>query len=262
MSYKVGMYFGVIIVMITFVVIAIGFFIAFANYQKRILLKQQEIHEVDIQHKKELISTNIQSAETERIRIAKDIHDEIGSIFSTLSLTINQIDKNDLNTSSIQSAKKLVQTGINSVRRISHAIVPFELELLGLQETLENYYETIESASGIKTEIVFTGDDKLLTPDITLNIYRILQELISNSLKYSSAKKINTSINLTLNDNLMTMSYSDDGIGINLSDKKNHKGIGFKNIESRVIFLNGDFEINTSYKNGFKCTILIPTKKE
>lgn len=256
------MYFGVIIVMVTFVVIAIGFVVAFVNYQKRILLKQQELYEVDIKYKKELISTNIQSAEIERIRIAKDIHDEIGSIFSTLSLTINQIEKSDLNTSSIQSAKKLVQTGINSVRRISHTIVPFELELLGLQETIENYYETIESASGIKTEIVFTGDDKLLTPDITLNIYRILQELVSNSLKHASAKHINTSINLVSIKNIITMSYNDDGIGINISTKENHKGIGFKNIEGRIISLNGTFEINTSYKNGFKCTILIPIKKE
>src|ERR1700752_3126699 len=75
---NIGFYFGIIIIMLSFTIIAGGLIMLFIRYQKKLLLKQKQLHLLDVQYKKELISTSIQSAEEERMRIAKDIHDEIG----------------------------------------------------------------------------------------------------------------------------------------------------------------------------------------
>ena len=217
---------------------------------------------LDARYKKELITNTIQSGEAERMRIAKDIHDEIGSIFSSLSLAINQIKKeDDLSKEQILTSKNLIQTGINSIRRISHAIVPFELELLGLQQTLDNYFNSISSLSGIA--IYFENEFKLdlLNNATALAIYRIMQELISNCIKYSEAKKIIVGVKQNIDKNSLHITYLDDGIGFDLDNIKLKKGIGLKNIESRIIVLEGTINFHSEPVKGFRCELIIPLTK-
>jgi two-component system, NarL family, sensor kinase len=256
---QVKFYFGIITSMLTLVAITVGFIIIVIRYQKRLLNKKKELLMQDVEHKKELLLTSINSAEAERQQIAKDIHDEIGSIFSTLSLSVNQIGENNPNNVlHLITSKKLLQAGIDSVRRISHAIVPFELELLGLEETLDNYFETLTSVSGLKINFENTVELKKLNHNATISIYRIIQELCSNCTKHAYAKNINIVI-ITNNENLV-LNYIDDGKGTVLNTKKTGNGIGLKNIESRAILLNGLVEFFSEINKGFSCTITIPLK--
>jgi len=262
MQNKVNIYFGIIIIMLAFTFIAVGLIFVFIRYQKKILSKQQELHRLDAQHKKELLSSSIQSAESERMRIAKDIHDEIGSIFSTLLLSMNQFKQdNTFQPEQFQVSKNLIQSGINSVRRISHAIVPFELELLGLQQTLENYFKSISSIS--EMEINFENDYnfELLNNDASLAIYRIIQELTSNCIKHAGAKKLQVSIKNNLDINAITIRYQDDGIGIDPENQNLKKGIGLKNIESRAISFDGSSTFISKQGEGFVSEIIIPLNK-
>ena len=106
---QIKFYFGIIILMLSFVIITGGFILAIVRYQKRLYFKQQELLRQDAQHKKELLQISIESAEAERMQIAKDIHDEIGSIFSTLSLSLNQLTSTDnLNAQHLLTGKNLV----------------------------------------------------------------------------------------------------------------------------------------------------------
>jgi len=236
---KISVYYGIIFIMISFVTIAGGVILLFIRYQKKILLKQKELHYLDTQYKKELLSISIQSAENERMRIAKDIHDEIGSIFSTLSLSINQIkQEHSLLPEQVHASKSLIQSGINSVRRISHAIIPFELELLGLHQTLENHFDSIASVSEIEINFKNNYNFEFLNNSASLAIYRIIQELTSNCIKYAHAKNIIVSINANNDLSFITIKYHDDGIGVDMENKSLKKGIGLKNIESRVISLD------------------------
>lgn len=248
--------------MLSFVIIAGGVILLFIRYQKKILLKQQELHRLDAQYKKELLSTSIQSAENERMRIAKDIHDEIGSIFSTLSLSINQIkQENGLISEQILASKNLIQSGINSVRRISHGIVPFELELLGLHQTLDNHFDSIGSVSEIEIDFETKYNLDQLNKSTSLAIYRIIQELSSNCIKYACAKNIIVSITVNNEVSSITIKYQDDGIGVDIENKNLKKGIGLKNIESRVISLDGSATFISQPGNGFICNITIPLTK-
>jgi two-component system NarL family sensor kinase len=258
-----NMYYGILFGMLSFAIIAGGSILVFILYQKRLLKKQEEFYLLDARYKKDLITNTIQSAEVERMRIAKDIHDEIGSIFSSLSLAVNQIKKEDhLSKEQVQISKSLIQTGINSIRRISHAIVPFELELLGLQQTLDNHFNSISSLSGIT--INFENEYKLdvLNNDTALAIYRIMQELLSNCIKYAQAKNIIVWIKHNKDKNSLNITYRDDGIGLDMENKNLHKGIGLKNIESRIIALEGAVNFNSEPTKGFECVLTIPLNKD
>ena len=248
--------------MLAFVIIAGGLIFVFVRYQKRLLQKQQEIFDLDTQHKQDLLLSSIESAEAERMRIAKDIHDEIGSIFSTLSLSVNQLNLgNNLQPEHFDTSKSLIQSGIDSVRRISHSIVPFELELLGLQQTLENHLSTVNSVSTIETHLDVKYDLDSLSPAAAIAVYRMIQELSANCIKYAGAGSMEIRIETNNERNALCISYKDNGIGVNIEKNALKKGIGLKNIESRAVSLNGSVSYHSKPGAGFACKIVFPLNK-
>lgn len=254
---EVRSYFGIITVMLAFVIITGGFILVMIRYQRRLLLKQQELLKLDAQHKQELLLSSIRSAEEQRMRIAREVHDEIGSIFSTLSLSVNRLSIADnRQAADIDVTMGLIQSGINSVRRISHAIVPFELELLGLEQTLENHFETLRSLTGITIEFENTAGIDKLSHEASLAVYRILQELCANCLKHAEASSM--SIKMFEEGSSIHIVYRDNGCGISEPGRANGKGIGLRNIESRVLLLNGASEFISTPGSGFGCSLVIP----
>jgi two-component system, NarL family, sensor kinase len=259
MSNDFNIYIRVLIVMIAFIAIAIGFVFAFIKYQKKIITKQKELHQLDSQHKQDLLTNTIHSAETERVRIAKELHDEVGSILSTLSMSISQVkNENPTDTKHITNSKKLIQDSINSVRRISRGIAPYELELLGLEKTLKNHFDTITSASEIQINFKNTFELDRLNYQTALAIYRISQELTSNCIKYANASAIDFLISENAEAQLLKINYADNGIGQDFETRKFSKGIGLKNIESRSIAMKGTCSFSTASPNGFACEIIVP----
>ncbi len=257
---KAKFYFGIIVAILAFSIIAVGFVVVFVRYRKGLLLKQQQLFRQDFLHKQELLAINIESAEAEKISIAKDIHDEIGSIFSTLSLSINQLKPGTiLEPEVFNTSNKLIEMGISSVRRIARSLAPFELELLGLQQALESHFETITKLSDLVINFNCSDDLVRLKPTAELAIYRIMQELTSNCIKYARAK--NVSISIGKKEDTLFISYSDDGAGSDLLPNSKKKGIGLKNIESRVLILDGKVQFVSSPGAGFKCNINIPNLK-
>ncbi|WP_343631642.1 sensor histidine kinase [Fluviicola sp.] len=243
--------------MAAFFLIACGAILFFIRYQKNLLKKQEELFRLEAEHRKELLSSNIQSAEEERLRIARDVHDELGGIFSTLSLSIQQLNpETEKNKDTLQQSKQLIQTGINSVRRISHAIIPFELELLGLNQTLTNYTESVSTASGMDIRFEFDHVPEEISPVVSLATYRIIQELLNNTVKYARAGSVTIGCNGS--GNHLQVHYADNGAGVDLSDKQLKRGIGIKNIESRVLALDGTVDFSSSPGQGFRCTFRLP----
>lgn len=258
-SKTVTLYFGVITGMIAFVIIAAGSIIIAIRYQKRLLQKQAELHKIELEHKQELLVSNIQSVEEERRRIAKDIHDELGGIFSTLFITMNQLRTGDpQNTEIIHNGKELINSGIKSVRRIAHSIIPDELELFGLNIALENYLNPLKTS--ITIDYNNTLQEGLLTPDGEIAIYRVIQELVSNTLKHAGASAI--TILFEYNADYIMIKYNDNGVGYQQDNAIKQNGLGSKNIESRIIAMNARMEIITSPGSGFNCLIEIPLPKK
>jgi two-component system, NarL family, sensor kinase len=252
---NIKFYFGIIMAILAFAIIAGGFVLAFVRYRRNIVRRQQEMLRMDAEYKKELLLSNIESVEKERMRIAKDIHDEIGSIFSTLSLSVNRMQPGvAADAGLLQSSNQLIEMGIKGVRRIAHSIIPFELELLGIDQALENHFDTFAGLSSADVKYENHTSLQSLKPAGALAVYRIIQELCSNCIKYAKAQHIEVTIKGEPQQ--FIIAYQDDGAGADLNAAQ--KGIGLKNIESRVILLNGSLTFVSQPGKGFACRITIP----
>ena len=251
------MYFGVITGMVAFFIIAAGSVIIFIRYQKKILQQQAAIHSNELKYKEDLLLSNIKSVEEERKRIAKDIHDELGGIFSILSLTFNQFAiEGEGNQKLLTNSRSLVDTGLKSVRRIAHAIIPDELELFGLDNAIENYVSKIDHSTGLEIEYTNSMSNIRMLPDTELALYRIIQELVSNTIKHAQASKVKIVMELNAGEGLVC--YQDNGVGSVSVDSAVYGGMGLRNIESRLIILQGKVEFVSLPNRGYHCILRFP----
>lgn len=177
----------------------------------------------------------IHAQETERQRIAKDLHDDLGGTLSAIKGRI-------ANEKVSQEAINLVERAIDDLRYISRNLSPPELENDGLIKALHNTIGRIQISSNIKFTFITFGEPQRLNQDEKLNVYRIITELINNILKHSKAQK--AVIQLIYYQESLNIIVEDDGIGI--KSDKNNWGIGLKNINSRVEFLGAKLNIDSS----------------
>ncbi|GAB2623044.1 ATP-binding protein [Emticicia sediminis] len=185
--------------------------------------------------KNELAAKVANAQETERQRLAKDLHDDLGG---TLSAIKGKIANEKVSLEAIN----LVERAIDDLRYISRNLAPPELENDGLIQVLHNTIDRIQISSNIKFTFITFGEPQQLNQDEKLNVYRIITELINNILKHSKATK--AIIQLIYYQESLNIIVEDDGIGI--KSDKNNWGIGLKNITSRVEFLGAKLNIDSS----------------
>lgn len=217
-------------------------------YQRRLLIQKQALQTANIKHQTELLRATIKSQEVERDRIGRDLHDEVGMMLSTikLHLTRNQSDEAHL--------QYLLDDVIDSVRTISTELKPVVLESLGLTESIKDMLSKVSRSGDF--EVSFINEYVGGVPKLNeLMLYRIVQELLSNSIKHSKGSEIHISL---IDDNgVLKMIYLDNGTGFENNESEGHRrGLGMKNIESRVNILGGDLSI--SGESGFKAVIRLP----
>jgi signal transduction histidine kinase len=212
--------------------------------------------EVKYLHQHQLLKSSIQTQEVERKRIAQDLHDELGAVLSISRMHLVQIQNekatNSTMQSGIQQARMLTEAALATMRRISHELMPPQLENFGLIKTLEAIIAQMQEAK--KITVNFHVSDELLrwSLPIELGLYRICMELINNTLKHAEA----TQIKITLKQlpRQLLFSYSDNGKGL---PAEVHAGHGFKNIEARANIIGGELAMGNSEHGGFYATIKI-----
>lgn len=236
--------------------LSLSVIIFFIVYQRRLLAQQKKHQKVASEYQKELLRTSILSQEEERTRIAKELHDDVGAMLTTTKLYFGQITPvlppEDLNEI-IHKMGGFLDDMIYSVRTISQDLRPVVLEKLGLIEAVQSLMQTINDSGKIKIRF-YDNTTSTIMKSKELNIYRIIQELITNTLKHAKA----TLINITMkNENeALVIVYRDNGIGIDEKKLIESKGLGLKNIESRLSVISGymDF-VHTS--QGFEVKIIL-----
>jgi|GEM_PF-6618904 PAS domain S-box-containing protein len=207
---------------------------------------------------RKLFETIIQTEEEERSRIARDLHDEIGPLMSALKIYTTSFLESDSFEKKDKLASQMgviIRDVIESIKNISNDMSPHVLVNFGLHAALQNIVSlfsrnlTIHQESHIE-HLRFYGT-------IESVMYRIIKELINNTIKHAHAKNIYISLNYS-HPSLMC-EYRDDGRGFDLQQQLNSqvKGMGFSNIISRIKSLGGDFNISTSPGNGFKINLQI-----
>ncbi|GAB3946591.1 hypothetical protein GCM10028805_17360 [Spirosoma harenae] len=194
--------------------------------------------------------------DSERQRIAADLHDDLGGVIATinhlLSQTLQSHSIREFQQRILQIKQVSAQAG-DKVRQIAHNLMPPDFERLGLVESVQQF---IRSLNDPRFQFVVFGHPRRLTPEIELNAYRIISELIHNIQKHAQAQHV--SVQLLFHSDSLSLVIEDDGIG-NQSTKNTAKllGIGLKNISSRVNFLNARWQTDAT-EQGTSTLVEIP----
>lgn len=193
----------------------------------------------------------INSQEEEREKIAKELHDGVVQHLGSVVLKMKQksCDKDDWVT--ITSELESVNA---EIRNVSHQMMPHSLEQFGLVASLKWVFESAFGAADIKYYYDTIGVDQFIPKEISLNLYRIAQELTSNIIKHSKCNEVE--IQMIQKEGTLIFIMEDDGIGI--KRKKNTVGIGLENIETRIRYLNGSYSFENGVISGTITTIKIP----
>lgn len=248
MNLAIGSVFMAFLLM-SFIVILFFYF-----SRRKIIQKEIEKKNLEISHQKELLRSVILTQEAERKRIAQDLHDDISSKLNVVSLNTHLLKTPNLSEEELSgitnNITELTQKALENSRRIAHDLLPPVLEKFGLHAGVEEL--VVEFNSSKSVNVIYKNDLKFDIADIDkhLHVFRILQELLNNSVRHGKATEI--SIAFKSIDNQNTCIYLDNGIGFNCKSDDSQKGLGMKNIESRINFLNGTFSLNSSLNKGVK----------
>lgn len=240
----------------------VGFIIFFVMvYQRRLGKQKLHILEQEAVHKERLLFASIQTQESERERIARDLHDEIGAMLSAVKMKVNQAKRkateNPALLTSLNDTAEMLTESIQNVRRISHALLPPTLAKFGLAPTLKDHLDKMKGPGGPDILFHHTGTERRLSESQELGLYRVVMEMVNNAVKHAKARKI--SILIDFAPAKTNLSIIDDGKGMDLSaSKTNSSGLGLKNIESRLLSLNGTWEFDSAIGTGTSIKIQIP----
>ena len=253
----------IILAMIVSLLMGLTIVLFFIRYHARLLKQQQKAQAAALQHQQDLLSATIESEERERKRIGRDLHDEVGTALTQVRMYIERHlpEANDQQFihSFGQHTKMQIDRIIHDVRNISHYLSPESLDLYGFSAAVEELVEVYQESSNIKFSLVNEADAELASLDQTqsLALYRVLKELLTNTIKHAEADRV--SITLQPKDDHLSITYSDNGRGLP-SGPAHTKGIGLKNIESRLLLIRASTQMAQPGASGFSMHITVPLK--
>lgn len=219
---------------------------------------EKELAEQRIQQQKIITEITISAQEKERNEIGKELHDNVNQVLATVKMFLNLAQDNEsLRMDMINRSFENVNHAISEIRKLSKSLVAPSLTDMGLQEAVEELAEEINSAGNIHISVDFEKESTLnINAAMQLMLYRIIQEAMNNILKYANASQV--LITVRSDAKSISMAVKDDGVGFDPSKKA--KGIGLKNIQSRVEFHCGTLNVVASPGMGCTLEIKIPLK--
>lgn len=219
-------------------------------------LKQKNLFEQEkSQLKQEQLNAVISSQEEERRRFAMDLHDDFGQLISALKLSLgkNQSQNN-------KSSEGILEKMYSSLKNIAFNIMPQTLVERGLAEAVSELAEQINALGNLTVSVRAFEISNQMDTENKVATYRIIQELVSNIIKYADADKID--IDLTNQGDRLIIMIEDNGNGFDPTLLTSGKGNGWKNIKSRLDIMSGEIEIDSKFgQQGSTAIILIPNKK-
>ena len=238
----------------------IGDIVSMRDISERIQA-QESLNE--LKKNRELTNIIQKHIEDERRSLARELHDELGQYVSAIKIFAQNINNKSDGNDDIKTSASSVTSAANQIYDGMHNIIkklrPSSLDNLGLSETIQDSVSVWQNQyKGLKFSLKIKGDINDLGEEININIYRIIQESMNNSIKHSQATEI--TIYLSLLRKSIKLEFSDNGVGFDKKILKTSKQFGLIGIKERVQSLKGNFELVTSPSKGTSLIILIPRR--
>ena len=235
--------------------LALAIIVFVVIYQRKLLKQQQLLSEAENQYQQSLLKATIESQEAERTRVGTELHDSIGVMLSAANLYLQHLQES-LEESQQQSVEKtihIINETVQAIRTVSADLKPAILEDLGLTEAVHDLCHAIEDTGELKVH--FSHDyQQLLPKEHELMTYRIIQELLTNTIRHAEATAV--SLTIASDSAQFRLSYEDDGKGLD-HHKLPKKGLGLKNIESRIQAMNGELIYHEPANGGLSLSVLV-----
>jgi signal transduction histidine kinase len=213
-------------------------------------------HRRNIALYKSKVRAEITTLENERFRVSADLHDELGPLLFTVKFKISSIEVNHEDQELVEEASSHLDDIIQRIRDISNDLMPGTLLRKGVHFAIEEFVDNIVKTTAL--QISFTYSDISEIPqEKAINLYRIVLEIIHNTLKHARATFLN--IGMSSSENKLILVTVDNGIGFDYSvEKKENAGLGLRNLLNRTELMNGDIYIESEPGKGTKYQIEIP----
>lgn len=254
----------------------LGTILAFIFYQRQIqqkeailvqetLIKDQKLTQLQQEQKIVAFKSMITGEESERKRLAKELHDGLGGMLSNLKLALSPPEEGaKLGTEGQESilphALDMADRASEELRRIAHNMMPQSLAKFGLITALEDLCDDINFAGTMEVTFQHFNVDDSQVAAINLAVYRLVQELLNNVVKHAEATEV--TVQLSQNATTLLVTVEDNGKGFDLEKAMAEKGHGLSNLQSRVEALTGELEIDTRPDEGTSVQIQLPINRE
>src|SRR5690606_12067312 len=222
--------------------------LAFGLIRYRLAVSRRELAEEEtrrLEQEKQLVAVQatLDGETAERTRLAKDLHDGLGSMLSAVKINLPQVKGGALleavDVSRFQNAMGMLDDSIQELRRVAHHMMPESLLRYGLKASLSDFCASIPTAN-----FHYFGNEARLSEKLEIMIYRCIHELVNNALKHAQADHIN--VQLVQEESRISFTVQDDGMGFD--QQQAAEGMGLKNVRQRIAAFQGDVHIYSSHK--------------
>ena len=234
-------------------------FLGYRNlrHRHRLVKQQEELHQQrirELEKDRQLVAVDsmLKGQEDERSRLAKDLHDGLGGLLSGVKFSLSNMKDNLIitpdNMAVFERSLDMIDTSIRELRRVAHNMMPEILTKFGLDEALKEYCNNINTTKLLTVKYQSLGMEARLDKSVEIIIYRIVQELLNNTMKHAEATDV--FVQLIRGGNRLNVVVEDNGKGFDMDVSENNKGAGLANVRSRVDYLKGRLDIHAEPGKG------------
>ncbi|MEG2755795.1 MAG: histidine kinase [Mucinivorans sp.] len=207
-------------------------------------------------NEKRILTAVIQAEERQRQKLSKELHDGLGPLLSTAKMSISALSSYECDAQQreiLLTAENVIDISLRSVRNVSNLLSPHILNNFGLARAITKHIRSLETVSNITIDFKHNITDKRFNAEHEIVIFRVVSELINNTMRHSAASHI--TLNISNTQGTMIVEYADNGHGFDMSQQT--EGMGLSNIFSRVSTIGGQIDITSRLGGGMHANVRI-----
>ena len=236
--------------------------LSYRNYKHRQRLQQSKIEELETEKQLAATEAILKGEEQERTRLAKDLHDGLGGMLSGIKYSFQSMKENLVltpeNSQAFERSIDMLDSSIKEMRRVAHNMMPEILLKYGLDIALKEFCSEVDRSGAIHARYQSIGmENVVIEQTVAVTAYRIVQELVNNAIRHAAAANVVVQAHASGQEKALAITVEDDGKGFDAALLKRPGGMGWSNIQNRVEFLKGRWDLRSAPGEGASVLIEI-----